>query len=157
MGAFFKPWRRKAGCVTLVMACVFAAGWVRSHEAHDEFDFCLSKRNYQCFVSNLSRLTWFRTREEPTNEFGNFRFYSATKSWTRSFLTDGLCTWRWRYCGFEFGESVESPSMAKVFVWSVPYLAIVIPLTLLSAWLFLSKPRPATTKQTTEPAPTTGA
>jgi hypothetical protein len=30
MGEFFKPWRRKLGVVTLVLACVFTAGWVRS-------------------------------------------------------------------------------------------------------------------------------
>ena len=28
MGDYFKPWRRKIGVATLVMACVFAAGWV---------------------------------------------------------------------------------------------------------------------------------
>ena len=30
MREFFKPWRRKIGVVTLVMACVLMAGWVRS-------------------------------------------------------------------------------------------------------------------------------
>ena len=29
MGEFFKPWRRKVGLLTLVMACVFANAWVR--------------------------------------------------------------------------------------------------------------------------------
>ena len=33
---FFKPWRRKAGCVTLVMACVLMVGWVRSFFLNDE-------------------------------------------------------------------------------------------------------------------------
>ena len=35
MGEFFKPWRRKLGIVTLVLACVFMGGWVRSYSAHD--------------------------------------------------------------------------------------------------------------------------
>ena len=30
MGEFFHGWRRKVGIVTLVIACVFMAGWVRS-------------------------------------------------------------------------------------------------------------------------------
>lgn len=29
MREFFHGWRRKAGCVTLVMALVFTAGWIR--------------------------------------------------------------------------------------------------------------------------------
>ena len=39
MGEFFKGWRRKVGCVTLVMACVFAAGWVRSLAIFDVVSF----------------------------------------------------------------------------------------------------------------------
>ena len=30
MGDLFRPRRRKIGAVTLVVACVFAAGWIRS-------------------------------------------------------------------------------------------------------------------------------
>ena len=30
MGEFFKGWRRKVGVLTLLIACVFAAGWIRS-------------------------------------------------------------------------------------------------------------------------------
>ena len=35
MRVFFKSWRRKIGVLTLVMACVFAAGWVRSFGNYD--------------------------------------------------------------------------------------------------------------------------
>ena len=41
MGDFFKPWRRKIGVVTLLMACVFAAGWVKSFSTVDSFDSSL--------------------------------------------------------------------------------------------------------------------
>jgi len=37
MGEFFKGWRRKIGVVSLVVACVFAAGWVRSYQRFDRF------------------------------------------------------------------------------------------------------------------------
>jgi len=30
MRDFFRGWKRKAGCVTLVTACLLMAGWVRS-------------------------------------------------------------------------------------------------------------------------------
>ena len=39
MREFFKEWRRKVGLLTLLMACVFMAGWVRSHVIQDQFLF----------------------------------------------------------------------------------------------------------------------
>jgi len=36
---FFHGWKRKAGCVTLVMACVFAAWWFRSQHVVDVVGF----------------------------------------------------------------------------------------------------------------------
>src|SRR3954462_3489874 len=44
MREFFRGWRRKLGVATLVMACVFAAGWVRSLFHRDNI--------------NLSRTAW---------------------------------------------------------------------------------------------------
>src|SRR4051794_40257879 len=35
MGEFFKPWRRRIGVVTLLMALVFMGGWLRSHSFVD--------------------------------------------------------------------------------------------------------------------------
>src|SRR5689334_11887992 len=35
MGEYFKPFRRKIGVITLVMACVFSAGWIRSRNTSD--------------------------------------------------------------------------------------------------------------------------
>ena len=40
MGDYFKLWRRKIGVVTLVVACVFAVGWVRSQFVEDGIYFC---------------------------------------------------------------------------------------------------------------------
>jgi hypothetical protein len=41
MGNFFKPWRRKAGCVTLVIACGLIAAWFRSLFCIDVIGFGL--------------------------------------------------------------------------------------------------------------------
>ena len=35
MGEYFKPYRRKFGILTLMIACKFMAGWVRSLFIHD--------------------------------------------------------------------------------------------------------------------------
>lgn len=41
MKDFFRGWRRKVGVCTLAMACVFAAGWVRSLVVCDQVAFAL--------------------------------------------------------------------------------------------------------------------
>jgi hypothetical protein len=35
MRDFFRGWKRKLGVVTLGLACLFAAGWVKSYSAQD--------------------------------------------------------------------------------------------------------------------------
>ena len=80
MGDFFKSWRRKIGCVALMMAAVFMMGWVRSLSDTDVFVAPIGK----------SRIV-------------------------------------------------------------VPYWMAVIPLTLLSAWLLLSKPNKSTQMKIIEP------
>src|SRR5436190_957332 len=35
MREFFKPWRRKMGVLTLMLACVFTGLWLRSTVVHD--------------------------------------------------------------------------------------------------------------------------
>ena len=41
--SYFKFWRRKAGAITLLLACVFATGWIRSLSNCELFTFLLSK------------------------------------------------------------------------------------------------------------------
>ena len=101
MNGYFNPLRRKAACVTLGLACVFAAGWVRSLIAADRFSFF--------DVDFLSEDGW-------------------VMRCVTTFTTEQV--------GSQFGTTaIETP------VWSIPYWSIVVPLTLLAAWLLLSKPR----------------
>jgi hypothetical protein len=70
--------------------------------------------------------------------------------------------WRWKWCGIDLGSTVvddehrareagNSPELILGLVYGhwhsvhyvIPYWLLVLPLTLLSAWLLLSKPRPA--------------
>ena len=36
MRDFFRGWMRKAGCVTLVMACVLTSAWLRSFSGYEQ-------------------------------------------------------------------------------------------------------------------------
>ena len=93
MPTYFKPLRRKIGVLTLVLACVLMAGWVRSLSIQDKELFNIdSLRN--AIISSQGSIAWERW-------IGNGRHEST----------------------------------------SIAYWSIVIPVTMLSAWLLLSKSR----------------
>ena len=47
MPTFFHGWRRKAGCVTLVMAWVFARMWERSPYSDDSITLTPGARGFE--------------------------------------------------------------------------------------------------------------
>ena len=149
MGEFFKSWRRKAGCVTLVMACLFMAGWVRSKLKYDLIVLPCGNSSYRVALM-----------------FGRFRFLRATPSalppsWVSKDVShisyqeaeewfvdmDGermewknmTVEWQWSWGMFSFGAGTRLHE--RVELYTFPYWSVVIPLTLLSAYLILWKPR----------------
>ena len=71
---------------------------------------------------------------------------SYTPSLLSQLLADDRVAYCVRFCGFSFGDYSEYRLRGSLCQFVMfPYGAIVIPLTLLSAWLLLSKPRPAKT------------
>ena len=131
MGDYFKPWRRKIGVVTLVMACVFAATWIRSFNVADcaQWDFavfCSGEGNLYVTVPIPLKIEW------------------AWPEWTVEKDADiesalNEVKWRWRSIGFGYAEVGFFDTNGLVIL--APYWSLVIPLSLLSAWLLLSKPR----------------
>ncbi len=142
MKEFFQGWRRKIGVVTLVMACFFMAGWMRSLTLNECVMIQFRKEWSEEFASFDASLIW--TSHRTTLASGLFPvFYSNHRSdddgvWKRQLFVQ----WRWRLLGFGHGsddggaKSIRnliihtSPSTVTV----VPYWSIVIPLTLLSAY-----------------------
>jgi hypothetical protein len=138
MGSYFKPWRRRIGMVTLVMACVFAAGWVRSRYFFDQFSV-LTKQDILClFNSESSELTW-----STWTNVSSFPMFDSGPASPRDLVqTYARATYRCRFCGLKSCDNDTEPydSRAVIFhAWTIPYWSVVIPLTLLSAWLLLSK------------------
>ena len=144
MGGFLKPWRRKIGVVTLLMACAIGAAWVRSLSVIDGISFAtgiemtesvVSAGGFVSLQTKCDRETVQTTFERNTiplpDGFDGFN-HPAMK-------------WRWRCCGFGVGEiPAEVYDGAMITMRVIPYWSIVIPLTALSASLLLSKSRPAT-------------
>lgn len=111
MREFFHGWRRKVGVVTLVMALVMMALWIRSYVLFDQI-FVLGN----LVLSNSGCIVWdWQGWGGPDANF--LHFYSDRASpfdvdWY--FGTDGI---------------------------RLPYWIVTIPLTLLTAYLILWKPR----------------
>jgi len=162
MGEYFKPMRRKLGIVTLVMACLFAAGWVRSlRGTQDSLTIRTSDKDAHIFASFRDGFAWHRmntpSEEMPpiTGLFERFSFYTATFDHTESVIEIGEHRMTFDWLGFrarqtEFGE-------IKITAWAVPFWSVILPLTLLSAYLLLSKPHKSTSEKITEPIPVDGA
>ncbi len=119
VGEFFKGWRRKAGLVTLAMACVLMVGWMRSYLIIDAVSLGAVKQG-QSLMSKGGRLGL-------TDQW----FYDKDQLYWKSFT---IAQARIMF-PIHGGPDIR--------FWVVPYWSLVLPLTLLSAWLILAKPRKA--------------
>ena len=174
MGDFFKPWRRKIGVATLLMACVLMAGWIRSPTGRDRLRFPIDTLNYHDIASFGGGLLWERVylvqpiklnAVESTYASALFSEFATTFVDTQMNLTSGIqegggqrFEWRWRCCGFDAGEIGEDGALGKFrgTFWFISYWSIVLPLTFISAFLLLTKPRQLTQKKTPEPTANDG-
>ena len=141
MGSDFKPWQRKLGVLTLVVACVFAIGWVRSLTIDDAVSVG-GPDAYHVWISKSGTFRWGKLTpglNKPAYEWSStprlnddedFQWNEATLKWRQSFG------------GFDFGSgsSVYTPKH-HTERWVIPYWSVVFPLALLSAHLLFSKPR----------------
>ena len=173
MNAYFKPLRRKLGVITLALACVFAAGWFRSHVVADRIAFNFLNRWHDRFVSFRGNVDWefveiHYEKRPATMYFGLFdaigvSFFNSKQDYSPSASDDEQhqIKWHWRWCGIGRGEFGRGTSEVfceefnrtsnprteipldsfKLIVWRFSYWYVISPLTLLSAWLLLSKPR----------------
>ena len=160
MGDYFKPWRRKLGVLTLVLACLFMAAWVRSLAVRDTYLFQQEQRKgaepfgHLSFISsNDGRLKWVQW--DAKNESATFMMvldgsYFNGKSGKLDTFDNLTSECRIRFCGLEFWNGTYRKSELNVAMFVLPYGFPVFPLTLLSTWLLLSKPRESTQKRITE-------
>jgi hypothetical protein len=117
MHTFFPGWRRKAGCVLLVIALLVTCVWLRSLVVADAFD-----------------IRWQRVYVRHGAVISVDGSVSATlNSQKRSRDQDGI----YWVC---IAKAEQKVSLYH-YALEIPYWSITMPLTLLSAYLILSKPR----------------
>ena len=165
MGDHFKPLRRKFGLLTLVMACMFAAGWVKTMQTCDVFNIPLGNGNAVTIASGMGsivcRFGWIG--ENPWAEFEWLDWDTARftdEGPISEYLLDhplpteegDVVDWYLIGCGFGIGESSSmDPYLRRCCYSIIPYLSIVISLTLISLWLLLSISRKSIQNKTLEP------
>jgi len=155
MGDFFRGWRRKIGCVTLLLACLFATGWIRSQIVADVIMFHCGPRTTGIVYSVRNCLS-LTSRQD-----GVLHSEVSIPIWHESSIADfpdpavvDHFEWQCPKCGSSFLVGGEVGLLARFS--HVPYWSIVIPLTLLSAFLLLTKLRQSNETKMAEPTPAEG-
>jgi len=163
MGDFFHGWRRKTGRVTLLMACGFMGAWLKdlSGSASQQRVSFYSGRQTLEHLQNGDggRIWWIHYYPNPDSDI--FTFNDCYRGWN---IPPTFTEERWEHIRifgksvfYEFRFCVVHSVEANGFLISVSHWSIVIPLTMLSAWLLLSKPRSSNPKKIAEPIPETAA
>lgn len=154
MRDFFRSGKRKVGIVTLVLVCVLAAGWVRSLTILDRIELPADDQHFNLLLLYDGKV-----------EIESYAFKNTTE-WTAAQMKQLKEAYRMitRYTWTPLrSQSVQSSSRtpflsgwdsniakrSKLFtntacertIRSAPYWWFVSPLTLISTWLLLSKPR----------------
>jgi hypothetical protein len=128
MREFFQGWRRKAGTVTLVLALAVAGIWMRSRIVCDTLQFKFRGRLHDIvsYSNQTSGVSWKYELEFPeVMDWGSV----PLKEVDVDDIEGTLANYREAYRDLGFSE------------WHIPYWSLVLPLTLLSAYLILGKPR----------------
>ncbi len=130
MGEFFKPWRRRIGVLTLGLALVFMAAWVRSNGVSEGLAFEPCSTQYGVAHSR-GYFALFRKPSGNGLRFGSWSFAPDPDS----------------------GPQGPIPPMVmdEDVLIVPPYWSIVMPLTALSACLLLTKPSKTNAKKSGEP------
>ena len=144
MSNYFKPLRRKVGVVTLGLACLLVAGWARNYSVRESINFPIGDSSALQFHSGdhcMSLVAMWTSI--PDKEMASVRFYRHDdKDGVRLhvgevMLASGPSPFRPKWFRFGLGNRLTT-----LMTYSLPYWSMVVPLTLLSACLLLSKPRP---------------
>ena len=151
MREFFRGWKRKVGVVTLVMACAFTVGWIRSEFAIDQLrlhsetlgmKLKLDSRYGQCRLD----VSWDGRESLVGVDVSSFPISNENRQQLESSM------WFFRYFEYVMGSSDgRRVTSIKGSALTLNYCVMAIPLTLLSAWLLLSKPRPVSKHAATTP------
>lgn len=141
MVEFFRGWRRKIGVLMLVLACAFMAGWVRSSSLQDVVTFQSGTHAAEYIISLNGKLVLERLQTGGPSKT-DLKWFTNKLPIRFGSLDSPEVRWQYKWNGFGKGEMpVDLISGTRTSLWTIPYWAITTPLTLLSIWFLLSRPR----------------
>lgn len=144
MVEFFKGWRRKAGVLTLLIACGMCCLWMRSFRLVDIVAFG-KHRSANSIRSNQGTIGWHR---DIVNIFYGDRQEGSNRIEYKHLV-------RWHQMSFPrydvHRKSEIQFSGESVAQFQIPYWSIVMPLTLLSAYLLIVRPKESMESQMNQP------
>lgn len=160
MRGLFRGWKRKVGVVTLLMAVLLIVGWIRSYLVCDTVNIQTGPFTVQFISSVDALLMWMGIDGRKSWVVPKVHFWETTDSYDldQNGLNHESRRLDWHNSAvYNFSEqwytgAEEPPIEVEMAFWIFPYWSIVLPLTLLSAYLLLGKPRRATAMKTSEPA-----
>ena len=151
MGKFFTPLRRKIGFATLAVTCVFAMGWVRSQEYVDGIVI----NGWKSFISirSLDQVLLvvctgppsrdaeiISTSSSRNSDVEGYRVDSEGQRIPRTFSKIGSPASYASLGGLGLGSGQSRWSDQRVRWIVIPYVFVVPVLTIISAYLFMSRP-----------------
>lgn len=152
MGSYFKSWRGKTGALMLVMAFIFMGGWIRSLTIIDEIEIPLDHMLTVYSASGaLECLQWSGRGRRASGMLGDgprmwhsmsnylpaaFQYAPTLPHRYSSEINHGPDTGLLETEGRYGPDRIATGTGIKI-----AYSSIVIPLTLLSAWLLLLERR----------------
>lgn len=159
MREFLHGWRRKVGCVTLLMACIVMGLWVRSRFYDDDFRFRSDKQVVQVVHLFENELSWTCVWEPDDGprvvetedgkesfavliqEDKNVDWNTVPRHQRRERPFDGI-RWSWNVGVCRYGNQSTDPLSGVGFrVFMIPCWSLILCLTTLSAYLIFWKPR----------------
>ncbi|HEY4258524.1 MAG TPA: hypothetical protein VGM98_00130, partial [Schlesneria sp.] len=134
---------------TLGLACVLAGQWIRSLSIEDQIYFSIGKTTPVLLFSTQGYIVWGMflnlDRKDLDGQPPHWRSLPLDPelgSREPLFFQNPEFTWRWWICAV-----VEDVAAIRRFRFLIiSYLSLIIPLTLLSAFLILWTPRQRVTK-----------
>ena len=139
MNDFFHGWRRKAGVVALGLACVVTMLWIRSLWMVDLLDFRPTRLRQLSVASgsgaarpSFSWITEGSLEGQPLLEWIAYEDQHKDGNYLPTLFFGS-----WGQVGSAIPASVHAESVGLY----IPYWFLVLPITLLSTYLLLWKPR----------------
>lgn len=150
MGEFFRGWKRKAGLLMLILACALTTAWMRSRHIVDQLESGSILGLFLRVDSELGEVCCMSWTDNPARGW-SWESFAVDQVWSdRNQDVTGKTPFRqqiFRLCGF----ALRNPASNQIYRangFVCHYSCFVLPLTAISAWLLLSKPKHQAPKPT---------